>query len=469
MEPPTNPSVDQVKPTEGVKTLLGNPRVAIIKLSIPMIVAFSVQTLYNLVDAIWVSGLGPDALSAIGFFFPFFFMITSIAAGLGIGGSSALSRRIGARDKAGADHVATHSMIIICGVGLVFTVPCAIFAKALFQFMGAGRVTTLAAAYGSILFATGTLSFFNFAASAVLRGEGDVKRSMYAMLLGAILNIGLDPLFIYTLRLGVAGAAWATALSIAISGGFLFYWLFVERRSYVAISIRDFHFVKRIIRDIFGVGIPASVQQFSMALSIFVVNFVIVKVAGTDGVAIFTTGWRVNQFAILPLIGMATAVTAVCGAAYGGKAFDKLNIGFTYALSIGTIVETVIAVIVFGLAFPIAHLFTMAKDAARIMPGIVIFLRTMFIYYPSTASGIIASAMFQGCGKGVISLTITLIRTIVLIVPVAYFFAVVMKLGLPGVWWGFVVGNILGGIISFIWARIFIRNLRLLGSSGQAV
>lgn len=446
--------------TEGVKLLLGNPRRAIVKLALPMIVAFSVQTLYNFVDAFWVSGLGPDSLSAIGFFFPFFFMISSVAAGLGIGASAALSRRIGAHDKAGADRVATHSIIITCGVGLVLTLPCAFLAEPIFRLAGAGRVTPLAMAYGQPLFATGVFSFFTFAASSILRGEGDTKRSMYAMLLGAVLNIGLDPLFIYPLHMGVAGAAWATALSIAVSDVLLWYWLIIERRSFVTISLRHFRFAGHIIRDIFRVGIPASVQQFSMALSVLLVNFVIVLVAGTDGVAVFTTGWRLNQFAILPLLGMATAVTAVCAAAFGGRAYDKLNEGFTYALIIGVAVETVIAGVVFGLAFPVARLFTMAKDAGRIMPDIATFLRTMCLYYPATAAGITASAMFQGTGKGFISLVITIIRTIVLTVPVAYLLAIVLKLGLAGVWWGFIVGNVTGGIISYFWARSYINRLR---------
>ncbi len=457
-KPPASSGLTQT--TEGVKILLGNPRRAIIQLALPMVIAFSVQTLYNFVDAFWVSGLGTDSLSAIGFFFPFFFMISSIAAGLGIGSSSALSRRIGAHDKNGADLVATHSLIITCAIGLILTIPCAVFTEVLFRYAGAGRVTGLATSYGRILFTAGVFSFFTFAASAVLRGEGDTKRNMYAMLLGALLNIVLDPLFIYALRLGVAGAAWATVVSIFISALLLGYWLFIERRSFVTITLRHFRFDRNIIRDIIAVGFPASVQQFSMSLSVLLVNFIIVRVAGTDGVAVFTTGWRINQFAILPLLGMATAVTAVSAAAFGGRAYDKLDAGFSYALVIGVIVETVIAVLVFILAFPLARLFTMAKDAARIMPEIVVFLRTMCLYYPTTAAGITGSAMFQGTGKGFISLIVTIIRTIVLTVPAAYLFAVVMGFSLPGVWWGFIVGNVSGGIISYIWARSYINRLQ---------
>ena len=112
---------------QGVKTLLGNPKRAIIKLAIPMMVAWSVQTLYNVVDALWVSGLGPDALSAVGFFFPFFFLLMALAGGLGVGGGAALSRKIGAKDKAGADQVAVHIMVMMFISAIVVTIPFLVF------------------------------------------------------------------------------------------------------------------------------------------------------------------------------------------------------------------------------------------------------------------------------------------------------------------------------------------------------
>ena len=101
------------KETKGVETLLGDPEKAIIKLSLPMIAAMSVQTIYNLVDAIWVSGIGADALAAIGFVYPFFFLAMGLSNGLGVGAGSAISRRIGARDKPGADNVAVHTLSLI--------------------------------------------------------------------------------------------------------------------------------------------------------------------------------------------------------------------------------------------------------------------------------------------------------------------------------------------------------------------
>jgi len=140
-----------VEETKGIKTLLGDPKKAIIKLSVPMIFAMTIQTLYNLIDALWVSGLGPDALASVGFVFPFFFMALAISTGLGIGGGSAISRRIGAKDKDGADSVAAHSILISLIIAIVFTIIFLVFAYDIFVLLGAGKTAATATLYARII------------------------------------------------------------------------------------------------------------------------------------------------------------------------------------------------------------------------------------------------------------------------------------------------------------------------------
>ena len=454
-----NPGEGATHSTSGVRTLLGNPRQAIIKLSLPMIVAMSVQTLYNFVDALWVSGLGPDALSAVGFFFPFLFMLMALATGLGVGGSSAVSRRIGAKDKGGADEVASHTIVLMLLLASAVTIPFFWLAPHIFRFMGAGPITPTATHYARILFAATIIIFFANVANALLRGEGDVKRAMYAMMLGAGLNIILDPIFIFVFKLGVAGAAWASVFSLFISGSFLFYWLILKKDSYVQIKLRNFGFKRIIIYDILRVGIPSSIQQLAMAFSVFILNIIAVKVGGTDGVAVLTTGWRVTMFAIVPLIGMATAVTSVTGAAYGGQDYQKLNEAYLYAIKIGVLLEVAVAALTFVLAPYIAALFTLTKEGLRIRADLIVFLKTMCFYYPMTSLGMLSSAMFQGIGKGLYSLTVTVIRTIILAAPLSYIFAVVIMNNLAGVWWGVVAGNVIGALVAFLWGRHFVHSL----------
>jgi len=211
-----------------------------------MIVAMVVQTLYNLINRIWVSGLGTEASAAVGFAFPLLFMGTAIATGLGVGGGSAISRKIGAKDKKGGDRAAVHTLIIMVIVALAYAIPLFVFAEDIFRLIGAGEATATASLYARIIYSVSIVSFFTSIATALLRSEGDAKRSMLAMILGGILNAVLDPIFIYVFGWGVAGAAIASVVSISVSAVLLFYWLFLKKNTFLTFHFRGFHFDKSI-------------------------------------------------------------------------------------------------------------------------------------------------------------------------------------------------------------------------------
>jgi putative MATE family efflux protein len=452
--------------SEGVETLTGDPRRAIIRLSVPMIVAMSVQTVYHFVDAIWVSGLGPNAMSAVGFFFPFFFMVMAIGMGLGVGGAAAISRNIGARDKRAADSVASHTMVLILLCTLVTAVPLFVFAEPIFVAIGAGPTTGLALDYAPVMFGGTLVFFFSSVGNAILRAEGDARRAMLAMVLGAVLNIALDPVFIFLLDLGVAGAAWASVVSMGITSALMARWLFVSRDTYVSFSFRGFRFDRAVMRDILRVGLPAAVMHLSMSAMMFMMNLIIVGAGGTDGVAVFMTGWRVVMVALLPLFGIATAVTSVIGAAFGAGEFDRLDAGFTYAVRVGTLIEFPLLVLTWVFAPEIIRVFTWAEGAARISAELVEFLRITCLFYPAVALGVFSSAMFQGTGKGTHALVVTLLRTVLLMPPLAWLLAFPLGLGLPGVWWGVVAANTLGPLVAFAWARAHIRAMKTAPADG---
>jgi len=445
--------------TSGVKILAGDPKKAIIKLSVPMIVAMSVQTIYQLVDTYWVSGLGADALAAMGFVFPFFFISMALSNGLGIGGGSAISRRIGARDKTGADNVAVHTIIMMLLLVLIFTIPFYVFAPQIFSLVGAGRTTYLAVAYARVIFLGSLVVFFTNVANAILRAEGDSKRAMRAMILGAALNIVLDPIFIYTFNMGIAGAAWATLLSLAVSSLMMLNWLFFRKDTFVSFDFKDFSFERDIVNDIFRITIPASAQQLSMSLSMLVLNLIIVNVSNTDGVAVYSTGWRVATIAIAPLIGIATAVVSVSGAAFGAREFEKAETAHTYSIKLGLLIESVVAAFTFIFAPQIAAIFTQTAEAAHIAPDLTHFLRVICIFYPSVSLGMLSTSFFQGAGKGMSALTANLLRTIVFTPIFAAFFAFTLDMGQVGAWWGIVIGNGIGAGVTFVWARLYLSTI----------
>ena len=281
---------------------------------------------------------------------------------------------------------------------------------------------------------------------------------MQAMVLGAGLNIILDPIFIYTLGLGIAGAAWATLLSLAISSLLMFNWLFFRKDTYVSFDFQDFKFKRSILKDIFGVGLPASVQQLTMSLTMIIMNLLIVAVSDTDGVAVYSTGWRVATIAISPLMGIATAVVSVVGASFGARAFEKAETALSYSIKLGLLIETALALFTFAFAPQIAAVFTQSEAAAHIAEDLEMFLRILCIFYPTVAFGMLSSSFFQGAGKGVNALIATILRTIVMTPFFAALFAFTLNMGEIGIWWGLITGNGIGAMITFVWAKIFLNS-----------
>ena len=195
-------------------------------------------------------------------------MIMAVASGIGVGGGSAVSRYIGAMDRRGAQEIATHSHVLALVIGTAITLPAFLWAPEIFAALGAGPVVPLATAYGRVMFAATLVVFFAHVSMALLRAEGDVNRAMTAMLLGAGLNIILDPLFIYGLRLGVAGAAWATVISMTITALLLCRWICIRKDMWITVTLKGFRFRRKALKDIFKVGFPSSIQHMSMSLSV---------------------------------------------------------------------------------------------------------------------------------------------------------------------------------------------------------
>jgi len=279
------------------------------------------------------------------------------------------------------------------------------------------------------------------------------------MMLGAGLNIILDPIFIYTLGMGIAGAAWATLVSLAVSSAVMVNWLLFKKDTYVSFKFSGFRFDGAIVRDIFKVGIPASVTQLSMSLTMVIMNFMVVAVGSIAGVAVYTTGWRVVSIATLPLIGIATAVVSVTGAAFGARSCDKVNIAHLYATKIGFLIEAVIAMATFIFAPQIAAVFTHSESTAHIAPDLIIFLRIVSLFYVGVPFGMLSSSLFQGTGKGMNALFVTILRTLILTPIFAALLAFNFDMGLIGIWWGMVAANVIGSAVAFIWARLYVRGL----------
>jgi putative MATE family efflux protein len=445
---------------ERVSMITGDPKKAIRTLSIPMILSMLLMMVYNLADSIWVAGLGPNSLAALGFVTPLFMMVIGLGNGLGAGANSLISRCIGAKNKKGSDNAAIHSIILTLLVSLVLTVVILIFLKDLLMIMGAGESLNLAVQYGQIVFGGLIFLIFTSVASGILRAEGDVKRPMYAMLATAILNIVLDPIFIYYFGWGVSGAAIATLISASISAALILYWLMLKGDTYVSLSRKDFNSSWTVIKDILLVGLPASAEFFVMSILGIVLNIMLVMTGGTEAVAVYTAGWRVVMIAMIPAIGIGTAAITVAGAAYGSRRYNNILTALNYSVKLALGVASITGLIIYVFASNIASIFAYSAQSSFMAPSIAAFLQVMCLFLIIVPFGIVASSIFQGMGRGVTSLILTVIREVLFISVFAYFLSFVLGIGEHGIWWGIVIGGAFGCAIAFVWATRFIKGLK---------
>ena len=256
---------------------------------------------------------------------PLFFILIGIGNGIGAGVNSVIARYIGAKNDYKATNSGLHSIILSIGISLIVTVILLLSCKTLLEIMGANDVLQYALSYGNILFAGSFTLICSNIFSSIFRAEGDIKRATNPLILTAILNIILDPIFIYVLNMGIAGAAIATVLSTLLAVILQVYWMFIKRDMFLKL---DFKLNKRdlsIYKDILIVGIPASLEQLLLAMLGFINNSLIAVTGGSMQVAAYTSAWRLISIGNMPSIGIGTALITVAGVAYGSRNLDNLK------------------------------------------------------------------------------------------------------------------------------------------------
>jgi putative MATE family efflux protein len=443
-----------------IDIIKGDPKKAINKLAVPMMVSMLLIMAYNLADSIWVAGLGSDALAAIGFITPLFMILVGVGNGVGAGANSIIARAIGAGDKKLADNSAVHSVLITVILSILVPIILLPFLKDILLIMGAGQTTNLALQYGYVVF--GLMFFFVFSGveTAILRSEGDVNRAMYATAATAILNIVLDPIFIYPMHMGIGGAAWASVISAGISCLIMSYWIWIKKDTFLNVGRSRFKLSRYILKEILIVAIPASAEQLIVSILVMIINSMLVIVATSDAVAAYTAAMRIVQMAMIPLIGIGTAVLTVVGAAYGARDYKKLDTAFDYSVKIGLICSVILCAIIFIFAGNIAFIFSYTDSSAQLSSMITSVIKITCFFLIGMPFGITASMSFQGVGKGITSLILTLLRALILELIFAFVGGFVLNLGENGIYYGLVIGATIGGFVAYGWAKIFIKHLK---------
>lgn len=450
---------EEIDTTRNVDSLLGNPKKALWQMSIPLIISLFITSLYNLIDAIWVAGLGADALAGVGFVAPIFIALMGIGNGLGAGSASALSKYVGEGKKMKADNGSVHSIIITVLISILTTIFLMAFLKPILMAMGAGGTIGYALEYGAVISSGSILIILSNSLYGVLRGEGDAKRSMYAMLLSSILNMILDPVFIYGLNMGVKGAAFATIISLLLVNLVLLYWFYIKKNTYLKPFLSNFKFSRSISFDILKVGLPASLELINNALFAGLFSALLAAVATTDAVAVYSTGWRVVTIGTTPMLAIATALISVVGANYGAMRYVDIKTAHRYSIKISTIFGIAIAFLIFVFAPQIAGIFTYAGTSARLTPSLIAFLSTIVLFLPTMGYGATSTYVFQGTGRGITAMFQTILRETVFSLIFAYFFAVSLGYGEYGAWFGIIIGELVVNTITMIWADRYIKSL----------
>ena len=446
---------------ENVELMRGEPEIAIRKLAIPIMISMLLTASYNIVDGIWVAGLGQAAIAGIGFVTPIFMILNGFSVGLGNGATSSISRAVGARNHEGASKSATHSLLIFLVASILLTLIFLIIQEPLLIAYGAsGQSLVEGIKYGTPLF-MGLFAFmFANGGSGILRGEGDMKRAMYAIIVSVILNFILDPIFIYVLNLGSAGASLATIMSSIGSAIVIMYWILIKKDTYVDVTFKGFKFESHIAHDILKVGIPSSLDMLMMSIAMSFYLIFISSVGGEYGIAAFTSGQRLYLFGIMPLTAVGSAVAAVSGSSYGANNWEYLSRTHTYGTKFAMIIAIVILLILVIFAPQLSMIFAYTPETAPLIPEITNFLRIASFGLLLVGIGMPSSFMYQGIGRGTTSLVWTIIRELIFTVSFTYIFGIMLNWGLTGIWVGLAIGRILASILNFIYAKYTLRELK---------
>jgi Na+-driven multidrug efflux pump len=197
------------------------------------------------------------------------------------------------------------------------------------------------------------------------------------------------------------------------------------------------------------------------ALSIFI-NAILVMVAGTDAVAVYTSGWRLLMFAMIPDIAIATTLISVIGAAYGARKYGNFTIAHGYAIRLGIMIAAGMAAFIFVFAPQIAILFSYSESTAYLTPRIASFLRVISLLLIFIPAGMMSLSVFQGTGRGLTSLVLNILRSFAFVAVCVFILGIVAGYGEMGVWFGIVVGNILGTTVAYLYARMYIGRIQAL-------
>jgi putative MATE family efflux protein len=411
-----------------------------------------IQSMYNVVDSIFVARLSEDALAALSLAFPIQMVQIAVAVGTGVGASSLISRALGRGNQQGAEKAASHVLLLALVYGAIAAFIGVFFPEKL---IGMFTDDPLLIDYGTryiwIILVGATAMYIPMIANSILRGEGNTFIPMITMLIGSIMNIILDPLFIFGYgffpRMGIEGAAVATVLSRIISGSFIVYMLF-KGENQVKVSFRGFEFDFSVIKDIYQVGFPAVLMQVLASVMVGGLNKIL---DGYSSTAIAAMGiyFRLQSFVFMPVFGLNQGYLPIVGYNFGynnsNRVKEAMKAGFLTGFAF-----TVMGFAIFQL-FP-EQLIMLFGDSPELMEIGVKALRIISIAFPVIGPAIVGGTTFQAVGKGMPSLILSFSRQIIILLPLAFLLGRIGGLNL--IWYAFPIAE----LIAVVWMAVWLKS-----------
>lgn len=424
----------------------------ILSMSLPTMFSMIIQAMYNIVDSVFVSSLGQDALTALSLAYPLQLMTISVAVGTGVGINSFISRRLGEKNQELANNGAANgifisiiSWLVFLLVGIFLTVP---FFK---LFNPTPGVMKYGVDYTSIILIFSVGVMVEIAIEKVLQATGNMIFPMIFQLIGAVTNIVLDPLFIFGIgpfpRMEVAGAAIATVIGQILAMLFAIYIFFFKKHA-VQVHVRNFKPSLKIIKNIYAVGFPSIIMQSISSVLVVGLNAILM---GFSEAAVSVHGiyYKMQSFVFMPVFGLNQGLMPIMGYNFGAKNKDRLHSAIRYGCIIAAFIMLCGTVIFWIFPAQILSLFNANDDILNMGIKAMRFISLSFL---PAAIDIIFSTTFQAVGKGFSSMILSLLRQLVFILPAAL---VLSNFGVNAVWFAYPIAEVGALIVAiFLYTRI---------------
>lgn len=430
----------------------------LIHFSLPAIIGMLVNALYNIVDRIYIGNIkdiGYLAIAGVGIVFPVVIFVFGFAILIGLGSATNISLNLGRKMKDEAEKYLGVAFVygIIISIALMGVIM--FYIDDIIAFLGGSENTTMYAKEYLKIIAWGfPAAIVGYTANAAIRADGNPKMSMITLLIGAITNIILDPIFIFYFNMGIKGAAWATIISQYVSGTWAIYYFF-SKYSLIKIHKKNLKFDINKIKDISLLGSAPFAIQMGSSMVNYTYNSTLKIYGGDTGIGAMAIVQAVITFVLMPIFGINQGLQPILGYNYGAKLYKRVK----EALFKGIFGATVICIIYFlGIQFLskyFINIFTHEKSLV-ILASKGLRIQTMML--PIIGFQIISSVYFQAVGKPKMSMFISLSRQIVLLIPCILIMSRIF--GAMGIWYAGPTADFLATVVTFILIRKELKNLK---------